>query len=124
MDRCRGCVVGLAVLAVMYIRVAPVELPETRLEITTPPGRLSFSKVSPDGRKVVFSAAAEGKPSQLWLRSFESEAAQPLAGTENAGFPFWSPDSRSIGFRRVWKTHAARSCRGKPAFTRERDRAA
>jgi Tol biopolymer transport system component len=46
----------------------------------------------------MFSAAAEGKPSQLWLRSFESEAAQPLAGTEDAGFPFWSPDSRSIGF--------------------------
>ena len=82
----------------LYTRVAPMDLAETRLEITTPPGRLSFSKLSPDGRKIVFSAAAEGKPSQLWLRSFESEAAQPLAGTEDAAFPFWSPDSRSIGF--------------------------
>jgi Tol biopolymer transport system component len=31
-------------------------------------------------------------------RPLDAASAQPLAGTENAGFPFWSPDSRSIGF--------------------------
>ena len=35
---------------------------------------------------------------QLWVRSLDSTAAQPLAGTEDASFPFWSPDSRSLGF--------------------------
>jgi eukaryotic-like serine/threonine-protein kinase len=97
-----AALVGVAALAIVHFREAsPVEPPETRLEIITPsafPGRLSFFKVSPDGRKVVFSAAAEGEPSQLWLRPFESEAAQSLAGTENARAPFWSPDGRSIGF--------------------------
>ena len=36
--------------------------------------------------------------SRLWLRSLATTTAQPLAGTEGATFPFWSPDSRSIGF--------------------------
>jgi Tol biopolymer transport system component len=91
--------VGLVVLAFVHFRDAPAkEPPETRLEVTTLPGTLSFSKLSPDGRKVVFSVAVEGKPPQLWLRSFDSESAQALAGTENSSNPFWSPDSRSIGF--------------------------
>jgi Tol biopolymer transport system component len=34
----------------------------------------------------------------LWVRALNSAAAQPLAGTEDAEHPFWSPDSRSIGF--------------------------
>ena len=66
----------LAVLAVMYIRVAPVVAPETRLEITTPLGRLSFSRISPAGRKVVFSAAPEGKPSGV---GGVDEASAPIA---------------------------------------------
>ena len=35
---------------------------------------------------------------QLWLRALDAEKAQPLADTEGASFPFWSADSRSIGF--------------------------
>jgi Tol biopolymer transport system component len=54
--------------------------------------------VSPDGRQIVFAAvSAEGKD-QLWLRLLDALTAQPLAGTENASGPFWSPDSKSIGF--------------------------
>ena len=36
--------------------------------------------------------------SRLWLRSLATTAWQPLAGTEGATFPFWAPDSRSVGF--------------------------
>src|SRR5262249_10145416 len=46
---------------------------------------------------IVFVASADGQP-RLWLRPLDSVTAQPLAGTENASLPFWSPDSRSIGF--------------------------
>jgi Tol biopolymer transport system component len=35
---------------------------------------------------------------QLYLRPLDSPTAQPLAGTEGATFPFWSPDSRFLGF--------------------------
>jgi Tol biopolymer transport system component len=35
---------------------------------------------------------------QLWVRSLDAVALEPLAGTNGATFPFWSPDSRSLGF--------------------------
>ena len=34
----------------------------------------------------------------MWLRSLEATSAQPLKGTDNPQLPFWSPDSKSIGF--------------------------
>ncbi|MCU0304131.1 MAG: protein kinase [Thermoanaerobaculales bacterium] len=51
--------------------------------------------VSPDGRKLVFAAAARGG---LWLRDFDGLSWQRLPGTEGASTPFWSPDSRHLGF--------------------------
>lgn len=53
--------------------------------------------ISPDGAHIVLSAHAQGK-TQLFLRSLDSLNPQPLPGTDDATFPFWSPDSRSIGF--------------------------
>ena len=54
--------------------------------------------VSPDGRALVFSVRGpEGVP-MLYRRQLDVEAAQPLVGTEGAQYPFWSPDSRSVGF--------------------------
>jgi Tol biopolymer transport system component len=53
--------------------------------------------VSPDGRLLVFSAASSDGV-RLWVRPLDSLSAQPLTGTENAVYPFWSWDSRNIGF--------------------------
>jgi Tol biopolymer transport system component len=53
--------------------------------------------ISPDGLKVAFVTVSESQ-SQLWLRPIDSASARPLAGTELAVLPFWSPDSRSVGF--------------------------
>ena len=53
--------------------------------------------VSPDGTMVVYSVAAEAN-TQLWLRTIATGEAKPLGGTEGGAFPFWSPDSRHIGF--------------------------
>jgi Tol biopolymer transport system component len=72
-------------------------LPEVRLEVTTPPGRNPSVAISPDGRTIVF-VARSGDQAQLWLRPLDSPTARPLAGTERATLPFWSPDGRSIGF--------------------------
>jgi eukaryotic-like serine/threonine-protein kinase len=59
-------------------------------------GNLSLS---PDGRKLAFVTADQPeRPRELWVRSFDSLAAEPLPGTERAYYPFWSPDSRYIGF--------------------------
>jgi Tol biopolymer transport system component len=49
--------------------------------------------VSPDGERVAFGAGG-----RLWVHSLRNGAAVPLASTEGARFPFWSPDSRYLGF--------------------------
>jgi Tol biopolymer transport system component/predicted Ser/Thr protein kinase len=53
--------------------------------------------VSPDGKTIAFATSVDGK-GQIWIRDLDSLAARPLAGTEGATLPFWSPDSRWIGF--------------------------
>ena len=60
-----------------------------------------FLTVSPDGTKVAFAAGDTSGKVQLWIRPLDSQAAQPLPGTENvnAYSPFWSPDSRFMGFQ-------------------------
>src|SRR5262245_2978508 len=93
-----GLVVG-ALGAAAYFRRPADERPELRLEITTSTtdDPLSFA-ISPDGRKLVFVARSAGQPRVLWLRSLDETAAQPMAGTEDATFPFCPPDSRSVPF--------------------------
>ena len=54
--------------------------------------------VSPNGRTIAFVAQQRGKRQQIWLRNLAESAAKPLRGTARAEFPFWSPDSQSIGF--------------------------
>jgi len=72
--------------------------PETRLDIVTPATDAPNSfALSPDGRQLVFAATGE-QSSELWLRSLATGAVQRLPGTARAVYPFWSPDSRSIGF--------------------------
>lgn len=53
--------------------------------------------VSPDGGSIAFIAEGEGKQ-LLWVQQLHATTAQPLAGTEGASYPFWSPDSKFIGF--------------------------
>ena len=49
--------------------------------------------LSPDGGALVFGAG-----DQLWLRRLDELNPRPLSGTQGARFPFWSPDSKSLGF--------------------------
>ncbi len=93
-------VLGIAFIGALVLALRPnPKPPELLVELTTPAGSdpgSSFA-ISPDAQKLVFLGAAENQ-ARLWLRTFDSTIAKPLPGTENANNPFWSPDSRSIGF--------------------------
>ena len=51
--------------------------------------------VSPDGRHIAYSA---GTPAQLYVRNLDDTASRPIDGTAGASYPFFSPDSASLGF--------------------------
>jgi serine/threonine protein kinase/Tol biopolymer transport system component len=97
-----AALVGVGVVAVIsafiYQNRPRAEPPEMRLEITAPPTADPASlAISPDGRTIAFVATSEGQ-SRLWVRGLDAESARPLAATVDAQLPFWSPDSRSLGF--------------------------
>jgi len=66
-----------------------------------PPGTTLFSGgvLSPDGEKIALVARDDRSGrTQIWVRSLDSAEARPLEGTDNATRPFWSPDSRFLGY--------------------------
>ncbi|PYS60380.1 MAG: hypothetical protein DMF74_18790 [Acidobacteria bacterium] len=94
----------LAVLpfAIAYFRV-PTSRPNVVRAMIPPPENahlLYFNNmaVSPDGLRLAVVAIGANGVQSLWLRPLGASSAQPLAGTEGASLPFWSPDSRFIGF--------------------------
>jgi len=95
-----GFAVIAAVLGILYFRRAETLIETMRISINAPE-KVTFGDsmaISPDGRKLAFVGLSEiGDPS-LWVRPLDSLEAQKIPGTEGAAFPFWSPDSRSLGF--------------------------
>jgi Tol biopolymer transport system component len=59
---------------------------------------LGGSAISPDGRTLAFVATNAKREMLLHVRPLESPLARALPGTEGAGRPFWSPDSKSLAF--------------------------
>jgi Tol biopolymer transport system component len=56
------------------------------------------SAVSPDGRNVAIATRDPDGKGAIWVRPLDGVEARALEGTENAEFPFWSPDGRYLGF--------------------------
>jgi serine/threonine protein kinase len=91
-------ILGLAAVSFLHFREAPPDQRVLRLSAPLPPNTTpGFLALSPDGRRLTVLLINGGK-SQLWLRSLDSPQFQPLSGTDNARTPFWSADSRVIGF--------------------------
>jgi serine/threonine protein kinase len=102
-------VVAVAALAIGFAvsLLIPREnnpLPVLRTSISMPTGVQysggagGNSSISPDGSMIVFSGVDSAGHSQLWVRNLASEVSSALPGTENPSYPFWSHDSKSIGF--------------------------
>jgi eukaryotic-like serine/threonine-protein kinase len=82
----------------------PIAMPAPRVRFNVQPVGPAMllidqieARVSPNGRHVAF-IARQRSTNALWVRSFDALVAREIAGTDGASQPFWSPDSRSIGF--------------------------
>ena len=88
--------VALGVMSYLHRSALPAM---TRFVIIPPKRGADHLTLSPNGRSVAFiSAAMNDKNSALWIRTFDSLDTKEVPGTEGASTPFWSPDSRSVGF--------------------------
>lgn len=88
------------VFASLASRSARTESTALRAHVLPPRGAaflelMDTLTVSPDGRYVTFAVDTDDR---LWVRPIDSLEAKPIEGTERSTFPFWSPDSRWIGF--------------------------
>jgi serine/threonine protein kinase/Tol biopolymer transport system component len=103
-------VVAALVLAFLYFRRVPQDAQTMRFFVS-PPETWSLARqltstgapsaplaVSPDGHQIAFAATSPDGRTLLWVRSLEALTAHALTGTEDALRPFWSPDSRFLGF--------------------------
>jgi eukaryotic-like serine/threonine-protein kinase len=94
---------GFVFFAIPYYRRPAAEIGVARFPILPPadatfPGLPSFLTVSPDGTHLAFIVLTADGKRQLWMRALDSLRSEPIAGTEGADQPFWSPDSRFVAF--------------------------
>ncbi len=95
----------IASLATWILKPSPAPPPQpvSRTVIALPPGQRLAGldrpavALSPDGRLLAY-VAVQGGTQQLYLRPLESLEARPIAGTEGAAGPFFSPDGQWLGF--------------------------
>jgi eukaryotic-like serine/threonine-protein kinase len=97
-----AALLAFAVLGIVYFRQRVPEVRVLRSAIL-PPRNTNFAygsspAISPDGRRIVFAATDPTGRLQLWMQPLDGVEAQPLAGTADGKSPFWSPDSRFVGF--------------------------
>ncbi len=85
----------------------PAQPARTIRAVIDPPEKTTFNLtgdsagppvLSPDGSSIAFATTGADGRTALWVRPTNALEAHALPGTEGAIFPFWSPDSRSLGF--------------------------
>ena len=95
----------LAAIGISYLRRTPPDTSVQRLSLLPPAGINvadaaygGGAAISPDGERVAFIGFGEDGKKLLWVRPLNRLDAEPMPASEGAEYPFWSPDSRSIGF--------------------------
>jgi eukaryotic-like serine/threonine-protein kinase len=107
--------VGLAPVAFLYFREKP-PAPAAPVRFQIPaPGNTTlgpYLQLSPDGRKLAFLAGG-----RLWVHFLASGESRNLTDAE--GSPFWSPDSRYIGYASENKVKKIEATGGPPQTVAE-----
>jgi eukaryotic-like serine/threonine-protein kinase len=102
---------AIALIAITFAsftawRARQLEQPPMLRASIMPPGDGSFAfygdvgsqpAISPDGQQLVFAGYVNGVQA-IYVRDFAGETARMLPGTNGGSFPFWSPDSRQLGY--------------------------
>ena len=124
-----GCVTGVAMGIGAWNLLPADALPDpsqVRFAINRSGQRVFGSQntfdVSPDGSKIVFTAPAEGGGHLLHLRSLNQFDARPLAGTEGATNPFFSPDGEWVAYADGAALRKVALAGGEPVFITEHPR--
>jgi Tol biopolymer transport system component len=115
-------IAALSLGAFLFFRGAPQDAQTIRFFVYPPDTwRLAGTEipgvplaVSPDGRRLAFVATNATGKSLLWVRLLDALTAQALTGTDGASSPFWSPDSRFIGFFAAGKLKKIEASGGSP----------
>jgi Tol biopolymer transport system component len=85
---------GLLVLR----RPAPPRVLRFEVEAPRAATNMAWPRLSPDGRVLAFLASDSSGIQSIWVRPLDAIEGHSLPGTEGAGRPFWSPDSRFLAF--------------------------
>ena len=84
-----------------------VDRPVTQFVITppsgyayqlSPQGMFTDLAIDPQGSRVALAMQGSDGRSQLFIRRLDKVALQPVAGSDGAVFPFWSPNGEALGF--------------------------
>src|SRR5262245_9620718 len=86
-----------------WLRPAPAPPRVLRVNLQLPPkteldAENTSLALSPDGRMLAYAASSGDGRTRVWVRNLDSLQSQPLAGTEGASYPNWSPDGAFIAF--------------------------
>jgi eukaryotic-like serine/threonine-protein kinase len=107
-------VVMAAAIATVHFRERAPAVRTVRFQIAAPgPTGAEMLALSPDGQSLAFVAATDGPP-QIWIRPMDAIEAKPLVGTDNATYPFWSPDGAYLGFFAQGKLKKVATAGGPP----------
>ncbi len=95
-----------AVITALVLRRGPA--PMSVEAYILPPDKSSFTLtvddasgpivISPNGKKIAFVAREDQGSDRIYVRALDDKDAKPVSGTENATYPFWSPDSDALAF--------------------------
>lgn len=90
-----ACAATLAAVVFLPHSSAPVYRFSVEPEEAKYPGMPS---ISPDGRYLAWAATGPSGKRMLWVKGLDAIHAKPIADTDGAGAPFWSPDSQYVAF--------------------------